>query len=558
MIHPILKALIVVTVMSAVTQTLLADIDADMIQQVDQYLNSQIPQQRIHVNTNKQDPTSTPSCNKGRFIDDEPIPQTHQPEPSSTETASSENPEDIVSLDLKLKFPAILPPKTSISEQMLLTLTTQDKALASRTPMDLIWVVDTSGSMSGHKTTLLKDTLKYLLNLMTPSDRLSIVRFSSDAQRLTPLKPVTQDNEAYFNKVIDGLFAEGGTNIAAGIDIALRILRDRFYKDRVASIFVLSDGQDNDWNADHNIQQLLVKNNDVSGYTIHTFGYGADHDPKLMSNIAKRRDGNFYYIEKLETADESFADALGGIATVVAENVAVSIRPMDSPLFSHVSIERAFGGESLWRKTESGWYETNINQLSSGKKKNYVLTLNLGAYIKSDSGLRETKIAKAVVSYRMPGNDKTISKEIELSVKITEDENEFNQQQPDKQLLLNYYRVRAGEAMQESNKFAEEGNYETGKKTLVELREELQQSTIHDDEFIAATITDLESFAGKMEADTYHARGKFDLLQNIGAYMEEKSNPYLSNAYASHSNTMQSSMIREAKARKIEAQQPQN
>ena len=32
-------------------------------------------------------------------------------------------------------------------------------------------------------------------------------------------------------------------------------------------------------------------------YTIHTFGFGKDHDSKLMTDIARLKNGNFYYIE---------------------------------------------------------------------------------------------------------------------------------------------------------------------------------------------------------------------------------------------------------------------
>jgi hypothetical protein len=46
-------------------------------------------------------------------------------------------------------------------------------------------------------------------------------------------------------------------------------------------------------------------------FTIHSFGFGKDHDPKLMNEISKLRDGNFYFIEKLDLVDECFVDALG-------------------------------------------------------------------------------------------------------------------------------------------------------------------------------------------------------------------------------------------------------
>ena len=49
-------------------------------------------------------------------------------------------------------------------------------------PIDLVCVVDRSGSMQGDKISLLKDTLEYIINQMGVLDRLSIITFSSSAQ----------------------------------------------------------------------------------------------------------------------------------------------------------------------------------------------------------------------------------------------------------------------------------------------------------------------------------------------------------------------------------------
>ena len=38
---------------------------------------------------------------------------------------------------------------------------------------------------------------------------------------------------------------------------------------------------------------------ETSFFTLHTFGFGKDHDPKLMKTIADLRDGSFYFIEAL-------------------------------------------------------------------------------------------------------------------------------------------------------------------------------------------------------------------------------------------------------------------
>jgi tRNA U34 5-carboxymethylaminomethyl modifying enzyme MnmG/GidA len=45
-----------------------------------------------------------------------------------------------------------------------------------------------------------------------------------------------------------------------------------------------------------------------------------------MNGVAKVGDGSFYFIEKLDVVDEMFVDALGGLFSVLAQKVEISIR----------------------------------------------------------------------------------------------------------------------------------------------------------------------------------------------------------------------------------------
>lgn len=62
----------------------------------------------------------------------------------------------------------------------------------SRTSVDLICVIDVSGSMSGPKIELVRETMRVLIETLTPSDRLSIITFESSGHRICPLKAITQ------------------------------------------------------------------------------------------------------------------------------------------------------------------------------------------------------------------------------------------------------------------------------------------------------------------------------------------------------------------------------
>jgi hypothetical protein len=98
---------------------------------------------------------------------------------------------------------------------------------------------------------------------------------------------------------------------------AFEVIKNRKTANPVTSIFLLTDGLDG--GAFTRIQSsLLGANISEQSFTISCFGFGNDHDEDLLVSIAQIRDGSFYYIEKLDTVDESFADALGGLMSVVA------------------------------------------------------------------------------------------------------------------------------------------------------------------------------------------------------------------------------------------------
>jgi len=59
--------------------------------------------------------------------------------------------------------------------------------------------------------------------------------------------------------------------------------------------------------------------------TVFSFGYGTDHDEKLLRAIADNGDGMYYFLEKKDDVPEAFADSLGGLLSVVGQNVRMKI-----------------------------------------------------------------------------------------------------------------------------------------------------------------------------------------------------------------------------------------
>ncbi|CAK9220495.1 unnamed protein product, partial [Sphagnum troendelagicum] len=243
---------------------------------------------------------------------------------SSSPWALSPLREGMKGIDISLESPSPSPPHVS--------------GPGFRAPLDLVTVLDVSGSMAGTKLVLLKRAMGFVIRNLTPVDRLSVVVFSSTAKRLFPLRRMVQDGRQSALRAIEALVSTGGTNIAEGLRKGAKVLEDRQMHNPVASIMLLSDGQDTctlGSTGHHSMtrlhpaseyQQLLpasIRNSRCTGQTptpVHTFGFGADHDAATMHKIADISGGTFSFIQAEGVVQDAFAQCIGGLLSVVVQD----------------------------------------------------------------------------------------------------------------------------------------------------------------------------------------------------------------------------------------------
>lgn len=208
----------------------------------------------------------------------------------------------------------------------------------SRAPLDLVAVLDVSGSMHGDKIRLLKQAVNFIVDNLGPTDRLSIITFSTSARRVTPLRRMTEVGQAETSHIVNLIQVNGATNIIAGLRMAVQVLEQRRQKNPVSRIILLSDGQDNQNGHSEGFLRALqhlpacIRSRDIENLTqtdvvpVHTFGFGYDHDATALHAIADRSGGSFSYIESIEVIQDAFAQCIGGLLSVVAQEVEISVQ----------------------------------------------------------------------------------------------------------------------------------------------------------------------------------------------------------------------------------------
>ena len=252
---------------------------------------------------------------------------------------------------------------------------TQEK----KKPVDLFCIVDTSGSMSGDKIKLVRESLKYLVNLMNEEDNFALIEFSSEENIINDLTKMTEENKTLILKNIDYLNAYGGTNILGGLTAAIDLIKDDYSSgERVASLVLLSDGQDNyyyDLVDDYFKDYLEEKGKAKYIFNLHTFGYGNDHDAVLMESIAKVKQGGFYFIQRLKDLQIDYLQIYGSLSTVCAVNVILTIQ-------SNFTIAKVSGMEDFYNTTlnnsvKPNIFTTTLLQVISGKTTSYVVFVDV-------------------------------------------------------------------------------------------------------------------------------------------------------------------------------------
>ncbi|MFC1781627.1 VIT domain-containing protein [Planctomycetota bacterium] len=158
-----------------------------------------------------------------------------------------------------------------------------------RAPMEMIFVLDCSGSMSGKPIEKAKDAITRALKQLQPDDTFQIIRFSNNASQLGP-KPIaaTPENIRKGLQYVESLNSSGGTMMIEGIKAALDFEHD---SQRFRLVSFMTDGYiGNEADILEAIHQRLGESR------IFSFGVGSSVNRYLLDRMAVLGKGAVAYI----------------------------------------------------------------------------------------------------------------------------------------------------------------------------------------------------------------------------------------------------------------------
>jgi len=165
-------------------------------------------------------------------------------------------------------------------------------------PANIVLVLDTSGSMNDDgKIQNAREGAKQLVNLLSVSDRLSLLPFNSQATWASRDLEIRTGRDELIH-AIDSLFAQGGTALYDSIDMAYQHLLDESKggdPDNILSVVVLTDGADTESKSHlHELMQHVQYDGETHTIHVFTIAYGSDAKKDILARIAEASQAKSY------------------------------------------------------------------------------------------------------------------------------------------------------------------------------------------------------------------------------------------------------------------------
>ncbi|MBI3912544.1 MAG: VWA domain-containing protein [Armatimonadetes bacterium] len=192
-------------------------------------------------------------------------------------------------------------------------------AAGRRLPLNLCLVIDRSGSMEGEPLEYVKRACHHVVDLLDPSDVLSIVTFETAVDVVMPARRVI--NRQLIKEHINRIQPGNTTNLYDGLVAGGQQVSSVPAGGYVNRIILLTDGEPTAGIRDFQSIVSGAKDLQSRGISVTALGFGPEYNEELLAGMARRSGGNYYYISRPDLIPEVFRTELEQLLTITAKNL---------------------------------------------------------------------------------------------------------------------------------------------------------------------------------------------------------------------------------------------
>jgi Ca-activated chloride channel family protein len=188
----------------------------------------------------------------------------------------------------------------------------QDLWQSARKDVNLVMLLDVSGSMEGQKIENMREAAVQFVEQMGDDDFITIIPFSHELPVIVSHQQVGPERQRII-EAIRQLEAGGDTALFDAVGTGAQLISQSTSPATTNALVVLSDGQDT-YSYNYRFNQALIDSAASNDTTVFTIAYGDDADENVLSQLAFGANGNFFLGDEASIAAiyEEMSAAFGG------------------------------------------------------------------------------------------------------------------------------------------------------------------------------------------------------------------------------------------------------
>jgi Ca-activated chloride channel homolog len=318
--------------------------------------------------------------------------------------------------------------------------------------------------MTGAKLEHTKAAAEYLIKRLGPQDKMALVTYDDDVELRASLG--TSDQSMLIG-LVHGIHPGGCTNLSGGWLKGAEEL-GRATGDGVRKLLLLTDGQANRGIVDTDSLVKMATEMRGRGVGTTTIGYGGGFNEELLTAMADGGGGNAYFAASPEDAPGIFGQEFTDLASLVAQNLSVEIRPSDEV--------KLLGFLNDYPSTAvQGGVQLALGDVYGEENRRVVFELNIPEMAK----LGVCRVADVVIRYVTTG-DQVATHEVTVPLVINMvSADEASNAAPNQDVIEEVTILKAARAQREARERADHGDYDGAQKLLRDSAEQLRSVAPH-------------------------------------------------------------------------------
>ena len=206
-----------------------------------------------------------------------------------------------------------------------IAIQSEKPAIEDRPPLNLVFLIDTSGSMNQpNKLPLLKQSLSLMLSQLSAQDQVAIVTYAGSAGQV--LAPTSATQRSTILGALDQLSAGGSTAGQAGLQQAYAVAEGMAEEGEVTRVVLATDGDFNVGLSNPDALKDYIADKRESGTYLSVMGFGRGNlDDATMQALAQNGNGQAAYIDTLSEAQKVLVDQFSGALFPIADDVKIQV-----------------------------------------------------------------------------------------------------------------------------------------------------------------------------------------------------------------------------------------